>query len=223
MPVLRPATESRGPHLRAPQWFHALNETAGSSPGQPVTDDERVTEPGRRSGDGRTGRSDEPDEPDEPGEGDSTVAGLTRSEMEAAALEGRQVAGRLEKATSLRLLRDGEMTVVGRLLTARTRPSSAWSPASAKTPNERWRRVASTSRSAASGPCLTSRTGPWPAASLAPMPCRSDRLGHRPADGHARRAIRRGHGPVVGGGRRFGRSGRVDRFGQPCAAPYRRP
>lgn len=83
-----------------------------------MTDDERVTEPGRRSGDGRTGRSDEPDEPDEPGEGDSTVAGLTRSEMEAAALEGRQVAGRLEKATSLRLLRDGEMTVVGRLLTA---------------------------------------------------------------------------------------------------------
>jgi uncharacterized repeat protein (TIGR03843 family) len=38
--------------------------------------------------------------------------------MEAAALQGRQVAGRIEKATALRLLRDGELTVVGRLLTA---------------------------------------------------------------------------------------------------------
>ena len=46
------------------------------------------------------------------------VAGLTREEMEAAALQGRQVAGRIEKATALRLLRDGELTVVGRLLTA---------------------------------------------------------------------------------------------------------
>jgi uncharacterized repeat protein (TIGR03843 family) len=48
----------------------------------------------------------------------ATIAGLTRAEMEAAALEGRQVAGRLEKETALRLLRDGEMTVVGRLLSA---------------------------------------------------------------------------------------------------------
>ena len=46
------------------------------------------------------------------------VAGLTREEMEAAALGGRQVAGRLEKATALRLLREGELTVVGRLVTA---------------------------------------------------------------------------------------------------------
>jgi uncharacterized repeat protein (TIGR03843 family) len=58
-------------------------------------------------------------EPEDDPLGDSQgVAGLTRSEMEAAALQGRQVAGRLEKATALRLLRDGELTVVGRLLTA---------------------------------------------------------------------------------------------------------
>ena len=48
----------------------------------------------------------------------SSVVGLTRKEMEAAALQGRQVAGRLEKAAALRLLRDGELIVVGRLLTA---------------------------------------------------------------------------------------------------------
>ncbi|HEX7497118.1 MAG TPA: SCO1664 family protein [Candidatus Limnocylindrales bacterium] len=50
--------------------------------------------------------------------GASTVAGMTRAEMEAAAIAGRQVAGRLDKSTALRLLRDGELTVVGRLLTA---------------------------------------------------------------------------------------------------------
>ena len=50
--------------------------------------------------------------------GESTVAGLTRAEMEAAAIEGRQVAGRLDKSAALRLLREGELTVVGRLLTA---------------------------------------------------------------------------------------------------------
>ena len=50
--------------------------------------------------------------------GESTVAGLTRAEMEAAAIEGRQVAGRLDWSTALRLLREGELTVVGRLLTA---------------------------------------------------------------------------------------------------------
>jgi hypothetical protein len=38
--------------------------------------------------------------------------------MEAAALAGRQVAGLLDKAAALRLLRDGEMAVVGRLLSA---------------------------------------------------------------------------------------------------------
>ncbi len=55
---------------------------------------------------------------DETSDDGATVAGLTTEEMEAAALEGRQVAGRLEKETALRLLRDGEMTVVGRLLSA---------------------------------------------------------------------------------------------------------
>ncbi len=44
--------------------------------------------------------------------------GLTRSEMEAAALAGRQVAGRLDKSTALQLLREGELIVVGRLMTA---------------------------------------------------------------------------------------------------------
>ena len=50
--------------------------------------------------------------------GESTVARLTRAEMEAAAIQGRQVAGRLDKSTALRLLREGELTIVGRLLTA---------------------------------------------------------------------------------------------------------
>ncbi|HEX7431447.1 MAG TPA: hypothetical protein VF293_04550, partial [Candidatus Limnocylindrales bacterium] len=50
--------------------------------------------------------------------GESTVARLTRAEMEAAAIQGRQVAGRLDKSTALRLLREGELTVVGRLVTA---------------------------------------------------------------------------------------------------------
>ena len=38
--------------------------------------------------------------------------------MEAAALAGRQLAGPLERTVALRLLRDGEIEVVGRLLTA---------------------------------------------------------------------------------------------------------
>ncbi len=50
--------------------------------------------------------------------GEPVVAGMTQAEMESAALEGRQVAGRLDKTTALRLLRDGELTVVGRLMTA---------------------------------------------------------------------------------------------------------
>ena len=43
---------------------------------------------------------------------------LTREEMEAAALDGRQVAGALDRATALRVLRNGELTLVGRLLSA---------------------------------------------------------------------------------------------------------
>jgi uncharacterized repeat protein (TIGR03843 family) len=43
---------------------------------------------------------------------------MTRDQMEAAALGGRQVAGRLENQAALRLLREGELTVVGRLLAA---------------------------------------------------------------------------------------------------------
>jgi hypothetical protein len=46
------------------------------------------------------------------------AARLTREEMEAAALEGRQVAGALDRATALRVLRGGELTVIGRLLSS---------------------------------------------------------------------------------------------------------
>ena len=46
------------------------------------------------------------------------VAGLTRSEMEAAAMAGRQVAGHLSSREALALLRGAELTVVGRLLAA---------------------------------------------------------------------------------------------------------
>ncbi len=44
--------------------------------------------------------------------------GFTREEIEAAALEGRQVAGRLDDPTALRLLQVGEISVIGRLLSA---------------------------------------------------------------------------------------------------------
>jgi uncharacterized repeat protein (TIGR03843 family) len=43
---------------------------------------------------------------------------MSREEMEAAALAGRQIAGSLDSTAALRLLRAGEMEVVGRLLTA---------------------------------------------------------------------------------------------------------
>jgi len=46
------------------------------------------------------------------------VAGMTRADMEAAAMAGRQVGGNLERSTALRILRDGELTVIGRLLAA---------------------------------------------------------------------------------------------------------
>jgi uncharacterized repeat protein (TIGR03843 family) len=49
---------------------------------------------------------------------DLPIAGLTRAEIEAAAMAGRQVAGPIDNTTALSLLRDGELTVVGRLLTA---------------------------------------------------------------------------------------------------------
>jgi hypothetical protein len=44
--------------------------------------------------------------------------GPTRAEIEAAALEGRQVAGRVDNETALRLLHIGEIAVIGRLLSA---------------------------------------------------------------------------------------------------------
>jgi uncharacterized repeat protein (TIGR03843 family) len=75
--------------------------------GGPI-DDGQANEP-MESADSRTG-----DRPD----GNPGIAGLTREEMQAAALAGRQLAGRLEKGKALRLLRGGELTVVGRLLSA---------------------------------------------------------------------------------------------------------
>jgi hypothetical protein len=46
------------------------------------------------------------------------IAGMTKSEVEAAAMAGRQISGPMEKATALQLLRTGELTVVGRLVAA---------------------------------------------------------------------------------------------------------
>jgi uncharacterized repeat protein (TIGR03843 family) len=43
---------------------------------------------------------------------------LTRADMEAAALAGRQLGADIDSETALRLLREGELTVVGRLLSA---------------------------------------------------------------------------------------------------------
>lgn len=71
-----------------------------------------MTDPGA---DGATGRRDEAGDRRPP---NPMTSGLTRAEMEAAALEGRQVAGHLEKAAAVRLLNEGEVSVVGRLMTA---------------------------------------------------------------------------------------------------------
>ena len=49
---------------------------------------------------------------------DQPGSGLTRPQMEAAALEGRQVGAELDTATAVRLLRLAELTVVGRMLSA---------------------------------------------------------------------------------------------------------
>jgi uncharacterized repeat protein (TIGR03843 family) len=52
-------------------------------------------------------------------DGGREVAGVpTQAEMEAAALAGRQLAGPLDRAIALDLLRSGELIVVGRLLAA---------------------------------------------------------------------------------------------------------
>lgn len=71
-----------------------------------------MTDPGA---DGASGTLDEAGAGGPP---DPMAAGLTRAEMEAVALEGRQVAGHLEKAAAVRLLNEGEVSVVGRLMTA---------------------------------------------------------------------------------------------------------
>jgi uncharacterized repeat protein (TIGR03843 family) len=56
--------------------------------------------------------------PGEPPADGPVVAGMTQSEIEAAAMAGRQISGPMEKATALQLLRTGELTVVGRLVAA---------------------------------------------------------------------------------------------------------
>lgn len=73
-----------------------------SGPGRPAAAGESV------AGEAEDGRLD----------GGSIVAGMTPAEIESAALAGRQVAGRLDKAIALRLLGEGEVTVVGRMMTA---------------------------------------------------------------------------------------------------------
>jgi len=69
------------------------------------------------------------------------IGGLTRAEIEAAALAGRQVAGHLEKATALRLLNEGEISVVGRLMTA----SNATFFCVVQGPGDEWGRVVAAS------------------------------------------------------------------------------
>ena len=51
-------------------------------------------------------------------EGASGQAGLSREQMEEAALAGRQVAGRLDDDTACRVLSQGELSIVGRLVSA---------------------------------------------------------------------------------------------------------
>jgi hypothetical protein len=75
----------------------------------------------RESGPGRpaaAGESTADEAGDERLDGGPIVAGMTPAEIESAALAGRQVAGRLDKTIALRLLREGEVTVVGRMTTA---------------------------------------------------------------------------------------------------------
>ena len=48
----------------------------------------------------------------------SSAPRLTREEIEAVAMEGRQIAGQLDNETALRLLQGGEISVIGRLLSA---------------------------------------------------------------------------------------------------------
>ncbi len=67
---------------------------------------------------GADGASVARDQAGEAGPAEPTIAGLTRAEIEAAALTGRQLATRLDKASAMRLLREGELSVVGRLMTA---------------------------------------------------------------------------------------------------------
>jgi hypothetical protein len=51
-------------------------------------------------------------------DGASRSARLTREEIEHAAMEGRQVSGEIDNETALRLLSLGEISVIGRLLSA---------------------------------------------------------------------------------------------------------
>ena len=82
---------------------------ASSGQNEPLTDDRRASAAG----------AEPPADGNPSGEGNAaSFGGLTRAEMESAALAGRQVGGRLGRATALRLLREGEMSIVGRLLTA---------------------------------------------------------------------------------------------------------
>ena len=63
---------------------------------------------------GTTPRGVKGSEPDEA----ALIAGMTVAEVEAAALQGRQVGGSIDRDSARHILRDGRLTVVGRLLTA---------------------------------------------------------------------------------------------------------
>jgi len=87
---------------------------AGSGPGRPTAAGESAGGPaGGQLTDGHAGAAE-----DGRLDGGPIVAGMTQAEIESAALAGRQVASRLDKATALRLLHEGEVTVVGRMMAA---------------------------------------------------------------------------------------------------------
>jgi uncharacterized repeat protein (TIGR03843 family) len=66
-----------------------------------------------QGGDSAAGRPEDAAQQAEP-----TIAGLSWAEVEAAAMEGRQLAGQLEKTAALDLLQTGDVSVVGRLMVA---------------------------------------------------------------------------------------------------------
>ena len=119
----------------------------------------------------------------------------------------RQLGGRpmLDPATTLAVLREGDIEVVGRIVGSRnnallvTRDAGLPGPGAA----DRHRRDLQADHRRAPARRLPGRHAD-PARGRRLARVRGDRLGHRPADDPARRPVRRGHGP----GLRRGRPGR---------------